>query len=92
MAASMLGCRKPLVGTGLAISLVLYMYELRNLASDHVGPPLLAVKLFSWPKAVTIDSLLDQSGCDLSHESAQDGCSDTCVMLEASKPMHVKWK
>ena len=37
MAASMLGCRKPLVGTGLAISLVLYMYELRNLASDHVG-------------------------------------------------------
>ena len=83
----MLGCRKPLVGTGLAISLVLYNYELRNLASDHVGPPLLAVKLFPWPKAVTIESLWDQSGCDLSHKSAQDGCSDTYVTLEASKPM-----
>jgi len=35
----MLGCRKPLVGTGLAISLLLYKYELRNLASDHVEPP-----------------------------------------------------
>jgi len=30
MAASGLGCRKPLVGTGWAISLLLYMNMLRN--------------------------------------------------------------
>jgi len=36
---------------------------------------------------VTIESLLDQSGCDWSHKCVQDGCSDTYVMLEASKSM-----
>ena len=34
---------------------------------------------------VTIASSLD-SGCGLSQECAQDGCNDTCVKLEASKP------
>jgi len=34
---------------------------------------------------VTIESLLE-SGCDLCHESAQDGYNGTCVNLEASKP------
>ena len=38
-----------------------------------------------WPRAVTIASLSD-SWCGLSHKRAQDGCNDTCVMLEASKP------
>ena len=38
-----------------------------------------------WPRAVTIASSLG-SGCDLSHECAQDGCNGTCVKLEASKP------
>ena len=36
-------------------------------------------------RAMTIASLLD-SGCGLSHEYAQDGCSGTCVMLEAQNP------
>jgi len=35
-----------------------------------------------------IESSLE-SGCDLSHNSAQDGCNGTCEMLEASK--HLKW-
>jgi len=45
----------------------------------------MAVKLFSqsvgsphWQRAVTIESSLE-SGCSLSHESAQDGCNGTCV-------------
>ena len=47
VAASGLGCRKPLVGTGWAISLLLCTNELRKRSSGHVGPPFLAVKLFS---------------------------------------------
>ena len=39
---------------------------------------------------MTIVSSLD-SGCDLSHECAQDGCNGTCVKFEASKT-HMKWK
>ena len=38
-----------------------------------------------WPRAMTIESSLE-SGCDLSHKSAQDDCNGTCVNLEASKP------
>ena len=34
---------------------------------------------------MTIAYSLD-SGCGLSHKCAQDGCSDACVKLEASKP------
>jgi len=41
---------------------------------------------------MTIESLLD-SGCSLSHKSAQDGCNGTRVKLEAPKfQTHVKWK
>ena len=86
MAASGLSCRKPLVGTGWAISLLLCMNSLRKQSSGHVGPPFLAVNLFSrsrgshWTRAVTIASLLD-SGCVLSCECAQDGCNGTCVKL-----------
>ena len=47
VAASGLSCRKPSVGTGWAISLFLCTNWLRKLSSDHVGPPFLAVKLFS---------------------------------------------
>ena len=46
MAASGLGYRKPLVGTGWATSL--------KESSGHVGPPFLAVKLFSRSVGVTI--------------------------------------
>ena len=47
VAASGLSCRKPLVGTGYAISLLLCTNGLRKWSSGHVGPPFLAVKLFS---------------------------------------------
>ena len=47
MAASGLSCRKPLVGTGWAISLLLCTNGLRRWSSRHVGPPFLAVKPFS---------------------------------------------
>jgi len=47
MAASGLGCRKPLVGTGWAISLLLCMNGLREQSSDLVGPPFLTIMLFS---------------------------------------------
>jgi len=46
MAASGLSYRKPLVSTGWAISL-LCTNGLRRRSSSHVGPPFLAVKLFS---------------------------------------------
>ena len=56
MAATGLSCRKPLVGTGWAISLLLCMNGLRKQSSGHVhvGPPLLAVKLFLHSVVVTI--------------------------------------
>jgi len=51
---------------------------------------LLAVKLYSHsvgsnhcPRTMTIETLLE-SGCGLCRNSAQDGCNDTCVKLEAS--------
>jgi len=69
MTASGLSCRKPLVGTEWAISLLLCKNGLRKWSSGHVGPLFLAVKLFSHsvgPRAMTIASLLD-SGCGLSH-------------------------
>ena len=47
IAASRLSCRKPLVSTGWAISLLLGMNGLRKWSSGHVGPPFLSVKLFS---------------------------------------------
>jgi len=38
---------------------------------------------------MTIESSLE-SRCGLSHESTQDGCSGTCVKLEASSPPEVE--
>jgi len=47
MAASDLGCRKALVGTGWADSLLLCMNGLRKQISGLVGPPFLTMSLFS---------------------------------------------
>ena len=46
MASSGLGCRKALVGTGWAISLLLCMTGLRIRSSDLVEPPFLTMNLF----------------------------------------------
>jgi len=54
MAAFGLNCRKPLVSLGWAISLLLCMNGLRKWSSGHVGPPFLAVRLFSYSVGVTI--------------------------------------
>ena len=54
-AISLLLCMDgPLVGTGWAISLLLCMDGLRKQSSGHVGPPFLAVELFSRSVRVTI--------------------------------------
>ena len=58
MTASGLSCRKYLVGTGWAISLLLCTNGLRKQSSGHVGPPFLAVKLFSCSVGATIDQEL----------------------------------
>ena len=71
MAASGLSCRKSLVSTGWAISPLLCK-KCEAIFSLCKGQPL-----------TTTASSLD-SGCGLSHESAQDGCNGTCVKLEAS--------
>ena len=42
MAMSELACRKALVGTGRAISILFGINKLRNKPSDLVGPPLVA--------------------------------------------------
>ena len=55
MAASGLSYRKPLVSTGWAISLLLCTNGLRKRSSGHVGPPFLAVRLFSHSVGATID-------------------------------------
>jgi len=49
-----LSCRKPLIGTGRAISLHLSTNGLRKRSSGHVEPSSLAVKLFSYTVGVTI--------------------------------------
>ena len=54
MAASGLSCRKPLVGTGWAISLFFHTNGLRKQSFGHVGPPFLVVKLFSCSVGATI--------------------------------------
>ena len=54
MAASGLSCRKPLVIPGWAISLLMCTNGLRKQSSGHVGPPFLAVRLFSRSVGVTI--------------------------------------
>ena len=54
MASSGLSCRKPLIGTGWAISLLLCTNGLRKQSSGHVGPPILAVKQFSHFVGATI--------------------------------------
>ena len=75
-------CRKPFVGNGWAMSLLLCTNGLRKQSSGHVGPPLLAVKQ---PLAKSHDYCkLFRSGCGLSHKSAKDGCNGTRVKLEAS--------
>ena len=84
MAGSGLSCRKHLVSTGWATSLLLCMNKLRKQSSGHPFLFLLC-KGNHRPRAVTIESLLE-SGCDLCHESARDSCNCTCVKLEASKP------
>ena len=83
MAASGLGCRKALVGTGCAISC---MNRLRKQPSGLVGPPFLTMNdaCFSvstgghWPRAMTIENLLTR-GCGLTHESAENGCKSSWV-------------
>ena len=66
------------------------MNRLRVHSSGYAGPPFLAVKLFSQSVGVAIGPCrartVVESGCGLSHESAQDGCNDTCVKLGASNP------
>ena len=47
LAASGLGCRKALVGTGWVISLLFCMNWLRKQPSVLVGPPFLTMTLFS---------------------------------------------
>ena len=93
MAASGLSCRKPLVGTKWASSLLLCTNGPRKLPSGHVAPLFMAVKLFSCSigvtRAVTIESLLD-SGCGLSHISTRDGCNGSCVKLEDSNRPEVE--
>ena len=66
---------------------------LRKQSSGCVGVPISGTEaLFSvcrsnhWPTAVTIESSLE-SGHGLSPESSQDGCTGTCVKLEASNSM-----
>ena len=83
MAASGLSCRKPLISTGWAISLLFCTNGLRASISGSEAIFLLG-KGDHWPRALTIASSLD-NGCGLSHEYTQDGCNGTCVNLEASK-------
>ena len=70
--ASGFGCRKPLVGTGWAISRLLCTNGLKD---SHVVLPFLAVKLLSWSVRVVIARELMTSGCGFTHKSAQDGCN-----------------
>ena len=53
-AASGLSCRKPLVSSGWATSLLLCANRLRKQSSGHVGPSFLAVKLFSRSVGATV--------------------------------------
>ena len=59
VAASGLGCRKALVGTGWAISLLLCMNRLRKQPSGLVGSPFLTMMLFfslhGWSLAESCD-------------------------------------
>ena len=59
MAASGLCCRKPLVGTVWAISLLLCMNGWRKQSSGHVGSPFLAVKLFTHSVGMTMAKCRD---------------------------------
>ena len=88
MAASELGCRKALVGTGWANSLLLCMNGLRKQISGLLGPPFPTLSLFfsvytgsDWLRAMTIENSLI-SGCGLSHESAEDGYKDSWMKFE----------
>ena len=54
MAASGLSCRKPLVIPMWAISLLMCTNGRRKQSSGHVGPPFLAVRLFSRSVGATI--------------------------------------
>ena len=54
MAASGLSCRKSLVSPGWAISLLLFTNGFRKQSSGQVGPPFLAVRLFSHSVGATI--------------------------------------
>jgi len=54
MAASGVSCRKPLVIPGWAISLLMCTKGLSKRFSGHVGPPFLAVRLFSRSVGATI--------------------------------------
>ena len=83
MAASGLRCRKPLVSPGWAISLLVF-WACRPSISG-IKTIVLLCRDDHWPRAVTVASSLD-SGCDLSLVCTEDGCSSTCVKLEASKP------
>ena len=83
MAASGLSYRKALVGTGLAIFLLLCMNRLRKQPS---GPPFLTR---SFSLSLQRGSLAEShdcenssmSGCGLSHESAENGCKRSWVLF-----------
>ena len=84
MAASGLGCRKALVGIGLAISFLLCQNQRRNNllacgASICDANTFILVCMGShWPRDVTIENTLT-SGYGLSHESAENGCKSSWV-------------
>jgi len=69
------------------------MNGLRKQTPDHVGPPFIAVKLFSlpiwgdhWPRAMTIESSLE-SGCGLSHRMIA-----MTLVWSYKLPTHLKWR
>ena len=83
MAASGHSCRKPLVSTGWAISLLLCTNGLRKWSSGHVYRACISGSEGSIGATIgqePIASSLD-SGCGLSLKCVQVGCNGTCVKL-----------
>ena len=83
MVASGLSCRKPLVSTGRAISLLLCMNGLTKWSSGHVYRACISGSEGSVGATICqepIASSLD-SGCGLILKCVQVGCNGTCVKL-----------
>ena len=83
MATSGHSCRKPLVSTGWAISLLLCTNGLRKWSSGHVYRASISGSEGSIGATIgqePIASSLD-SGCGLSLKCVQLGCNGTCVKL-----------